>query len=521
MKKVLSFIIICILASSIFGQPNTSSCHVDTSQSFSILFNISFNEDGSLSNYFGTYLAYYDDVTHQTKPVEDSYDCAYFDSEWKGKYFSAADSCYIIQPHKIKAIEISAQGHYKGEICYKKEFNLFPFEALNWLNDSPIESISISLTNLINVNIGLSRWPVYKQMINNNKLISFKVEGSYLDENLIQLLSVFKNLEYLSLPEYLDSELLTFPNLKSVYSLNPAHFFSVNLVNLNNLKNFGENSDKLSVQMNTTLELQFFLQEAEAVYSSIHKYPAVHPIKYVDSIILSSIPELVNKNGISLITCKMLPNYCFESDSSDTIAFGNINNGRQIGTWQYSPRFDYQVMDGFHNHFFEYDHDRVKRSVAIPYSGKWIYRYSDSTIAIEGNFLNGKKTGDWVFYNKDGSIFCVKKFNNDVPNGLFVNYSNDPFWPSSKIIRTYYFTPKEYIRVVESNSGESYFFESPIVSKKRPYIINQNGSLSKYHFGKGTTSEISINSKKYNRILYKYYLKYLFPESQKGTNFLN
>jgi hypothetical protein len=520
MKKVLSFIIICILASTIFGQPNTSSCHVDTSRSFSILFDISFNEDGSLSNYFGTYLAYYDEVTHQRTPVEDPYYCASFTSNWNGKYFSLADSEYIIQPKKIKAIEISAQGHYKGEIYNKTEFNLFSFEALNWLVDSPIESISISLTNLINVNIGLSRWPVYKQMINNNKVVSFKVEGSYLDENLIQLLSVFKNLEYLSLPEYLDTELLTFPNLRRVYSLNPAHFFSVNLINLNNLKNFGENNDKLSVQMNTTLELQFFLQETEAVYSSIHKYPAVHPINYVDSIIVSSIPELVNKNGFSLITCKMLPDYCHKIDSSDTIAFGNIFYGKPIGTWQYSPRFNGQNMDGFHSQFFEYNHDRVKRSVSIPSSGKWIYRYSDSTIAIEGNFQNGKKSGTWYFYNKDGSVFCVKGFNNDLPQGLFVNYSN-PYWSSSKIIRTYYFTPKEYIRVVESNSGESYFFASPIVSKKRPYIINQNGSLSKYHFGKGTTSEISINSKKYKRILYKYYLKYLFPESQKGSNFLN
>jgi hypothetical protein len=93
----------------------------------------------------------------------------------------------------------------------------------------------------------------------------------------------------------------------------------------------------------------------------------------------------------------------------DTIASGMIVDGEIAGIWKYQ-------IGSYHY----YDHS-PRSKIQFPYNGNWQYHYYNGTVAIEGKFKDGKKSGTWRFYDLNGEITTIKTFKKDKPYGMFIN----------------------------------------------------------------------------------------------------
>jgi hypothetical protein len=67
---------------------------------------------------------------------------------------------------------------------------------------------------------------------------------------------------------------------------------------------------------------------------------------------------------------------------------------------------------------------RISRvdSVLVMFTGEFVDHYIDSTIAIEGNYTNGKKEGVFKFYFPNGQLDQVGKYLNDKKIGVWEYY---------------------------------------------------------------------------------------------------
>jgi len=398
-----------------------------------------------------------------------------------------------LDEHQIHGLKIEIVGD--GALM-----DLSKLDMLKHLQLTNLESIEIRSYSSAPFLVHLSNWPNYATLRNSNTLSSVKIHSGYEDDNLVENLSVFKKLKFLEIPEIVNYQLTGFIDLETILTLDPTYFFSNNLAKLPALKQYN-NASLFRAKM--VAEKSFFLNNL-----ALSEF---HPVVYIDHLIQAS--GKLNQDGKVIILAKDIHERDTNSsglrhiilwypEPDDTIAVGNIVNGAISGVWSY------YLPDEIY-----YDHEK-RTGIEFPADGSWSYYFANGQLAIDGNFRGGKKNGQWKFYRPTGELASIKTFKDDLPSGLFLDYDLDPSLFEGAEVRKYFVNG--LYKTYSKQSGRPYGIFATYGGSQTGtfYYSNDNGNLVKSRNGK-PVKEVLRDSKKYNRLLYKHYLKYLYPDVKK------
>jgi ABC-type antimicrobial peptide transport system permease subunit len=255
----------------------------------------------------------------------------------------------------------------------------------------------------------------------------------------------------------------------------------------------------------------FFLNNIKDTYLN-------HPVFYLDSLLKNYLPEKLKEGEVYILGSEIMDadvryraNQVFGIyKSNDTIVRGNITNGKMTGVWQYN--FFNDIIGSRINFYY----DREKKGIAsFPENGIWEYHYPNGNVAIEGNFLHGKKEGIWKFYDLSGKLASIKEYKKDEPHGLFIDYK---LFENDFERRRYYLNKFEYKTILYNSrspkQADIFTIYSNDVYQKQYYISGNDNNLECSKNG-DIFKTIPNNSKKFRRLVYRHYVKYLYPERKK------
>lgn len=362
---------------------------------------------------------------------------------------------------KVRSLKIEIL----GPTTCKGSLDLSKLKIQDAAGLSHIESIQIIQYSNVTVHVNFPRWKIYKSSNAQMSLHSLKLNLGYMDKNMLKDIQNFKNLKELEIPEPMSIELKNFPQLESAIFSGPLYFFSNQLASLQHLRYYGESINVMRYDNGSYslyAERNFFMNELDSNLTN-------HPVFYIDSVIRSNVPSMLEGTGKVYITGsdidrnaqnphwirRDLADYSYDTD---TIASGMVIDGRMTGIWRYQDNPYY------------YDHS-PRSKIQFPDNGNWRYHYYNGTVAIEGSFKKGKKSGTWKFYDLNGEITMIKTFRKDKPYGIFINIISPEV---------------------------SAIFKGP--DSKTNIKLIKNGMIIK---------NIPQESRKYKRLMDKYELKYL------------
>lgn len=357
--------------------------------------------------------------------------------------------------------------------------------------------------------INLHKWKMYDKLVYNKGLTSFKVTGYYSDKNLINDLTPFSELKKLKIPESLNHDLLSFKNIECVEIPNQRYFFSNYLIELPHLSFYGNNFKRSEQGV-----YQFYLDNINALSDPLNYSAKILPVKVLDSLMDLMVPHKLNGTGNVVVLCGDLKTNCLSESSTDTLAIGQVVNGKKAGVWQFYPMFDRSNNQYAYTYYHNFS---TKEQITFPENGIWKYHHSNGVLAIHGSFKNHKKQGEWKFYNSEGKLTAIKTFNQDRPEGLFIEYFMFPNEERFIERRTYFYDLNNWVEV-NVLKDSTLFFRSSYVPRefRKFYHFSNDGDLNILRKNQQKNKKIEQKSKKYNSLFYMHGIQLLFPEYKKG-----
>lgn len=501
----ISIIFVLLLCSSGLGQQSPNLCPLDTNQQFELRCIVS--EAGGAIQYWSE-LGYLDDSIISVGDKCDPYPVEFLPSTSEYKVllnsvnsgFSDTTSSFIISSRKVRSLTIQLQ------MLSEYVFDISTLEFFDEIDLGSFTSITVNSDYSTNYSVLLkmNKWSGYKDLVRKNSLTELKIHSLLFDDDFEDQIRPFKNLTKLECREYINKELSNYP-IQTLEIAYPYYFFTNQVLELP-LKTYFKETAASLLGINSSgnggdTEKMFFVTILNL------KLP-YHPLHILDSLVRARVKEYAIESGKATFLASELYKHQNGSFSGDKIlASGTIENGELVGSWKYCDWF-------FDN--LEYDYDYSKRNeITFPIDGLWKYEYPDGTTAIEGAFKNSSKEGIWRFYTSEGKLSAVKRFKDDQPRGLFTDYLVNAKNESVEF-RTFFLDGANYVQACWYGQGEISLYGGQYhTSRKCYYTITHDGNLAKIENGK-IKIEYKSGTKKYDQLLWKHFLKLLYPEYKKG-----
>lgn len=517
-----------------FSQPTHWDCPLDTSRKFQLnieLYGKLYTEANQ--NDVGTSLNYADFRKEGWLPCS-NFAVEILDSLQSYKILERywTDSSWfsdtvIVPFEKLKIasvyIDLTTLGSWEG----MEHINLDQIYLLQKLELPDLNSIIINNQyDNSNFSVNLSKWPSYKDLVKQNSLERFGIYGYFDNEEVLKDIEPFTNLKKLSLPDILCYDVSRLESLEE-YSFSWIDF-PHQLVQLENL------SWKNDFFGNIYAIKRFFLENLLLKQTPIGRdHISVYTVPFLNQVIRENLPQKLNKDGFVVITRTELPNYYEWLDqygrrnqyshsvsANDTVISGNIVDGKMRGIWRYNLYGKWRGANSFYN----YD---IEQQKMFPKNGLWQYRFHNDTIAISGEFKNGRKNGVWKFFLENGDLQCTMLYEDDklkLITHRSSNYSRSRIGADGKNYRvtceerTYYFScqSNDCLRVYSCPDS----IVEGIYDSRLQNMDTYHKSFSNSRFAMRDSLGFQLRTHKdglrYNDYLYENYLKYLFPEFKKG-----
>jgi len=423
------------------------------------------------------------------------------------------------------------------EVLYSA-YNEHPLEKMNytlgnepWLKHLQFDSLQSLLIETYGgeapVKLNLTHWGNFKSIKNSGTLERVKVSGSFYDRDLV---GDFQRIKSIKQPDFsLYKHAVKGKRVRIDLNEPPVSEYA----KFEKLEKLNAHSDLFNHQLTTLkhfkgfehVQMLWYQNSAEQLFFEKHLLGGgLYYIPYVDSLIYTKYPKFNDSTGrITLLAedlfeFKAVENGDYRPDAflqrldenmvklehGDTIVYGELQNGKQVGKWCYFQNVHSETEKTTYNH-------EVYEKISFPANGEWNYYYPSGQLAIEGKFKNGKKNGEWVFYTKEGAIEEVEHYKKDLPRGLFISRRKSQ-WMGDENSRTYY-TRNGVIWTSKGQFRRSFGFYFDY--GRHQMQGNTNGDLEIKYYDK-TYLTIGYYTPQYKRYVYKHCLKYLYPELKKS-----
>ncbi|MFT6924304.1 MAG: antitoxin component YwqK of YwqJK toxin-antitoxin module [Crocinitomicaceae bacterium] len=527
MKYACVFIAIAFsfLANS---QPQRQTCKFDTSEFIELTCYLSLNNDTMTERYevkyHNTCYHHYEEYSFSGEPpyihsgLCDPY-YTVFDEKLQafkimrhqmlvGDKFSEVDTIgIIINWKKVRGINIYVHGHLEDYAIKQSPIDLSELIFLKRLQPEQLNSIYISeFNNLHPLFINLSQWPIYDHLKNKNQLksIQYDVQQS-ADKHLVEDLLPFTKVEEIFIPKNINSSLTSFPALRNVKMGNEASFHH-NLALLPNLERYFElNVFNYAMQ---TFYLNAIKKGVNAEYylSMIYETEFMHPIQYLDKTIEANSPQKRVNNGEEIILNTDLNAYYKDTD---TVAKGLRVNGEKVGIWEYRLlNHSQMILDPYY-----FDHSS-NYEVSFPKNGDWEFKYHNGVTAISGRFKKNLKEGEWKFYKLNGDLELTSLYVHD--QLLFSETRSVTYEGKVYNTRSYILSDDCYLISYNIDGVVSlHIYGRNQMCKIEVAYSDQYGGIVLTDENRVQTVH-EVGTKKFDKLIYKHYLKYLYPEYKKG-----
>lgn len=538
-KHYLLIVLLCIVAFSAKAQDPRFfvSCPIDSSSEFELtlwanlekgklterleinrILRAPFNP--SADSCSRPYLVEYDIASQRFKIITQIIDSIYKTEVANYTWCTHDSILQYLNLDKVKRFHVIYSDYSYYDSSYTKPIDLSQLRSLKHLELPQLEQFGIRFWDHTQpAYVHLSEWPPYASIKNSTtpKELNIYVNSFEKDDLLrdlqaiqgvntadIQTYSFKANGDFQSTSTRDIHELLKFPDLSIL-----DHYDSGFHHELFNAPSF----------MGFTQEAIYSMNTAERFLFTNHLPDSgLFFCNYVDSLIYNKLPEINTMNGKLVVLASDLWTFDWDYDPydlgrypvkagkyfnwvhpTDTIVYGELSNGQQVGEWHYFHD------DNSTQYATVCTHHSIEK-ITFPESGAWTYYYPNGSSAVRGNFKHGKKTGTWLFYAPNGMLEEREHYKNDELRGLVTLSGTQPYQEN---VRTFYSRNKAVIYAAKRPNSNVHYFSA--YKNGLPYIyVNGDKELQYYKHGELNKS-FSYESKGYQRKV-KHLLRKMYPE---------